>query len=195
MEQTALQWISEYGAPALFGLLVFGIVGLPVPDETLLALAGVFVRRGELSLMPTALAAAAGTATGITISYALGRFLGLPVLHRFGRYVRVSDAGIEQVHDWFSRLGGWALTFGYFVPGLRHLVAVVAGSSGLEAPPFAMYAYGGAVLWVATFLSLGYFLGDEFRPAVESIRRHALYGAGVLAVATLVYSAFRWRRR
>jgi len=194
MEQTALQWISQYGAWALFGLLVFGIVGVPVPDETLLAVAGAFVKRGELSLPPTVLAAAAGTMTGITVSYALGRFLGLPALHRFGRYLHVSDAGIQRVHAWFRRLGRWTLTFGYFVPGLRHLVAIAAGSTGLESGPFAVYAYTGAILWVTTFLSLGYILGDGFGPAVEAIRRHALAGAAVVAVAALVYGVIRWRR-
>ena len=36
-------WISTYGYPAIFVLLVFGIVGLPVPDETLLTFTGITV--------------------------------------------------------------------------------------------------------------------------------------------------------
>jgi membrane protein DedA with SNARE-associated domain len=63
MEQILLHWLSQYGDAALFGLLVFGIVGVPVPDETLLTLAGVFVRRGDLSFAPTYLAASLGTMT------------------------------------------------------------------------------------------------------------------------------------
>ena len=48
MEQTLLHWIAQYGHAAIFGLLVFGIVGVPVPDETLLTLAGALVRHGDL---------------------------------------------------------------------------------------------------------------------------------------------------
>ena len=35
MEQSILAWISQYGYFAIFFLLMLGIVGLPVPDETL----------------------------------------------------------------------------------------------------------------------------------------------------------------
>jgi len=34
------QWVSTYGYGALFLLLMLGIVGLPIPDETLLVFCG-----------------------------------------------------------------------------------------------------------------------------------------------------------
>jgi len=37
---TVFGWIMYYGYVALSGLLMLGIVGLPVPDETLLTIAG-----------------------------------------------------------------------------------------------------------------------------------------------------------
>ena len=43
MEQHVLAWISQYGYLAIFLLLVMGIVGLPVPDETLLTFTGYLV--------------------------------------------------------------------------------------------------------------------------------------------------------
>jgi membrane protein DedA with SNARE-associated domain len=33
MMATIMHWIAHYGYLALFGLLMLGIVGLPVPDE------------------------------------------------------------------------------------------------------------------------------------------------------------------
>jgi len=45
------------------------------------------------------------------------------------------------------------------------LTAFAAGMSDLEAPQFALFAYTGAVLWVSAFLSLGYFLGDRWKPS------------------------------
>src|SRR5450759_3326638 len=47
-----LPWIAHYGIAAIFVLLLLGVFGLPVPDETLLTFAGVLVRRGELHLLP-----------------------------------------------------------------------------------------------------------------------------------------------
>ena len=42
-------WIAQYGYLAIFCLLMFGIVGLPVPDETLLTFTGYLVYKGTLS--------------------------------------------------------------------------------------------------------------------------------------------------
>ena len=40
------QWVSTYGYGALFVLLMLGIVGLPVPDETLLVFCGYLILTG-----------------------------------------------------------------------------------------------------------------------------------------------------
>src|SRR5262244_3898353 len=77
MEQQVLAWITQYGYIAIYALLVFGIVGLPVPDETLMTFTGYLVYTGHLSLVPAWLAAFCGSASGITISYILGRTFGL----------------------------------------------------------------------------------------------------------------------
>ena len=66
MEQQVLAWITHYGYLAIFLLLVFGIVGLPVPDETLLTFTGYLVFKGHLSLPLAFATALAGSACGIT---------------------------------------------------------------------------------------------------------------------------------
>ena len=81
MEQHILAWITQYGYLAIFGLLVFGIVGLPVPDETLLTFTGYLVFKGHLSLPLACAAAFAGSTCGITISYTLGRTFGLALTY------------------------------------------------------------------------------------------------------------------
>ena len=137
MEQHILAWITEYGYAAIIGLLMLGIVGLPVPDETLLTFTGYLVFRGNLRLPLAFAAALAGSACGITISYLLGRTFGLKLIHRYGRYLRIREEHVEKAHAWFRKAGHWSLTFGYFIPGVRHLTAYAAGMSDLEAPQFA----------------------------------------------------------
>jgi len=57
---------------------------------------------------------------------------------------------MDTLEHWFEHIGKWALAFGYFIPGVRHLTAIAAGSSGFPFPVFAKYAYGGALLWTET---------------------------------------------
>ena len=134
---TILAWLSHYGYAGLFGLLVFGFVGLPVPDETLLIFSGYLISKGRLHPGFTFLAGFAGSVCGISLSYTIGRTLGHGFVRRYGRYVRITQVRIERVHGWFLRTGEWLLTIGYFIPGVRHLAAFVAGMSNLEYPRFA----------------------------------------------------------
>jgi membrane protein DedA with SNARE-associated domain len=195
MEQQVLAWISQYGYVAIFSLLVLGIVGLPVPDETLLTFTGYLVFQGHLSLPLAYLAAFGGSACGITISYMLGRKFGLMLIHRYGRYLRIKEEHLEKAHAWFRRAGHWSLTFGYYVPGVRHFTAYAAGMSELEAPQFCLFAYSGAAIWAASFITLGYFLGERWQSVVENIHHYFLGFTIAGVVLVLAYLAWRkWRR-
>lgn len=192
-----VHWITTYGVAALFVLLLLGVFGLPVPDETLLTFAGVLVRDGHLHFVPAWIAASLGSICGITLSYVLGRTAGLALVERYGRWLHVTRDHLERVERWFEHGGTWTLTIGYFVPGVRHLTALVAGSSRLPFPIFARFAYPGAVAWTLTFVSLGWYVGHRWESALATVHQHVTIVAAVLIVATLVYLVAHawWRRR
>lgn len=190
--QTAVQWITHYGYPGIFLLLAVGILGLPIPDETLLIFVGYLIYRGHLHAIPAVLSAFSGTICGITMSYALGRGFGTYLAPRWRRYLHVNPEQLDRVQDWFRRVGRWVLAFGYYVPGVRHLTAYVAGASGLPYPAYAVFAYGGGFVWSLTFIGLGYFLGEGW--ASNELRVQLALGilVGVGLVVLLLY--FRLRR-
>src|SRR3954454_12700385 len=110
--ETITQWITTYGYAGIFFLLILGIVGLPVPDETLMAFTGYLIFKGKLSFVPAFAAAYFGSICGITISFWLGRTLGLPLVHRYGKYVHFGQPQLDRVHHWFDRMGRWTLAIG-----------------------------------------------------------------------------------
>jgi membrane protein DedA with SNARE-associated domain len=189
-----LDWISTYGYGAIFALLVLGIVGLPVPDETLMVFCGYLVSTGRLRPVPALIAAFSGSVCGITVSYLIGRTLGLGFVHRYGRYIHVTEARLERVHAWFNRIGHWALFIGYYIAGVRHFTAIIAGTSCLEMRSFALYAYSGAFVWVCTFLGLGYWFGEHWREVYSTVHRHLLVISAVVIVIAVVYVLYRRRR-
>ncbi len=194
---TALQLVSQYGHVALFFLLVLGIVGLPVPDETLLTFCGYLIYTGHLHFFSTLVVAFAGSACGITISFIIGRTGGLFLIHKYGHYVHFTPERLLRLHRWFERVGLWGLFIGYFIPGVRHFTAVVAGTSELEYPVFAVYAYGGALVWVTTFLSLGFFLGDQWSRLGAQIQERGEVVVAVVVAAALLFCgiSYWWKRR
>jgi membrane protein DedA with SNARE-associated domain len=176
MERVVLEWLVRYGAPTLFFAQAFGLFGVPIPDELLLTLAGALIRKGQLN-GPAAISAAVGGALcGVTLSYGLGRVVGLRVLRQ---RIHLNQRALDRAVRWFQRFGVWLLAFGYFVPGVRHVTAILAGSAPLEYPTFARYAYAGGVLWCSVFLGLGFYAGDEWRKVAPYARAH-------LPIATIV---------
>jgi membrane protein DedA with SNARE-associated domain len=195
--ESFLHWITAYGPAAIFVLLFLGVFGLPVPDETLLAVAGVMVREGHLHPVPAFIAAVLGSMGGITLSYAVGRTFGLGVIDRFGSWLHVTRADLARVEAWFEHSGRWLLTFGYFIPGVRHFTALVAGSSCLPPSVFARYAYSGAFVWAATFMTLGWYMGPAWEAALARAHRHIGIVAITIAVLAVAYAVLHrwWLRR
>jgi membrane protein DedA with SNARE-associated domain len=195
MEHHVLVWITQYGYIAIVLLLTLGIVGLPVPDETLLTFTGYLVYKGTFSLPLAFASALIGSVCGITISYWLGRTFGIGVIHRYGKYVWITEEHVHKAHAWFQRVGHWGLTFGYFVPGVRHFSAFAAGMSEVEPHQFAVFAYTGAVLWVSTFVALGYFLGERWEAVEKNIHQYLLWTSIASAIALLAYGVWvKWFR-
>lgn len=191
MDTRLLEWLARYGPGVLFLAQMFGIVGLPIPDEFLMTVAGALAREGRLGVGATVLAGMSGAFCGITLSYTLGRTVGTAALHRVV-YVREKD--FVRAQRWFDRFGGWLLIFGYFIPGVRHCTAMAAGSASLPYREFALFAYSGAVLWSLTFLSFGYYAGPHWRTAWHTLQRVGPFIVVPLLIIVAVAVFYTWRR-
>jgi membrane protein DedA with SNARE-associated domain len=195
MREAAFHWISQHGYAGIFSLLVFGIVGLPVPDEWLLTFSGYLVFKRTLNFAPAFGAAFAGSACGITLSYMLGRMFDTYVLMKYGKYIHLTPARLERVHSWFEKRGRWTLLIGYFIPGVRHLTGYVAGASELSFGSFALFAYSGAFCWAAAFITLGFLLGEEWNRVLESVHQTGILAAGLILVVVVGYFVVIYLRK
>src|SRR5437870_8831845 len=160
-EQAVVQWVTEYGYFGMFFLLIFGILGLPVPDEWLLVISGYLAFKNVLGFIPTVAIAALGSASGLTMSYVLGRTSSGYLIRRFGHWLSIDEEKVGKAQHWFHNLGRWVLVVGPFVPGVRNLVGYIAGASKLRLHVFMRFAYLGALISSATFVSFGYFVGKH----------------------------------
>ncbi|HUN64745.1 MAG TPA: DedA family protein [Bacteroidota bacterium] len=191
--ETLSAWIAQYGYFGLFTLLMLGIIGLPVPDETLLTFSGYLASVHRLTLPWTLAASIAGSICGITISFFLGRSLGLYLLLHYGKYVFVTPEKLDRVHAWFRKRGKWTLFVGYFIPGVRHLTAYTAGASKLEFPLFMLFAYTGGLVWSVCFVILGYSVGIHWHKVVEHLQKNILVGSILLVVLAAGFWLLRRR--
>ena len=187
-------WLTKYGSVTLFVMLSLGIIALPIPEETLMVIAGVLMNKGTLSIPMTILFAYAGAICGITMSYFIGRTAGNFLMQRYGGWIGITREKMEKAHLWFERLGKWLLLVGYFIPGVRHLTGFSAGTTYMKFSHFALYAYTGAILWVSLFLAMGYFVGTYCLTLYDELEMIdlILIGSALLILISLVF-LIRWR--
>jgi membrane protein DedA with SNARE-associated domain len=66
------QLITDWGYAGIFLVVILGNIGLPVPEETVLAVAGYLVWSGRLHLLPVLLVGLASAVVGDNVGYWLG---------------------------------------------------------------------------------------------------------------------------
>lgn len=103
------QFVGHWGYAAIFVVVVLGNVGLPVPEETILALAGYLVWRGKLRLSLVLVVGIVSAVVGDNIGYWLGRRYGQTALPRYARWVLGHPERLETMKAFVARRGPLAV--------------------------------------------------------------------------------------
>ena len=177
------EYIAQYGYGALFGLFFLGILGMPLPEETLLVFSGFLVSTGQLAYWPTFLVCFLGSISAMTTAYWIGRKLGFPFLEKYGKRLGMGYTVYKKTEEWFNRVGKWALPLGYFIPGVRQFTAYFAGITRLPFPTFLLYTYTGGLFWSLLFVTLGWQLGERWDELFDLISRNlAIFFIALFAI-------------
>jgi membrane protein DedA with SNARE-associated domain/membrane-associated phospholipid phosphatase len=170
-------------------------LGLVIPGESLVLVAGFLAAQGSLDLDLLIITVAVGAATGDSIGYEMGRQMGRPALVRYGARFGLNEARVQSADRFFVRHGSKAVFLGRFVGFARALVPFLAGSSRMPYRAFLPYNVLGAVLWASAVALLGYFLGASWQTAERWIGRASAIVGGLLVFALLLAWLWRWTTR
>lgn len=193
--------VGHWGYAAVFMVVVLGNVGLPVPEETVLVLAGYLGWRGDLRLPLVVAVGVVSAVAGDNLGYWLGRRYGRAAIARYGWAVLVTPARLQMVTAWVTRYGAWAVFGARFVAGLRFLAGPLAGATGLPPLRFLAANVLGAGLYVPSAVGLGYAMGYGLGDRIEWLRQGlgrvehwGLLAVGLLTVGVLALRVLRARR-
>ncbi len=190
--------LDHYGYLAVGGLVFLEDFGVPVPGETVLIAAAVYAGAGRLDIWLVALVALVAAVAGDNVGYAIGHFGGRRLVLRFGRYVFLTEQRLAKAEGFFHRHGGTVVVVARFIEGLRQANGIVAGLSRMPWLRFLTANVLGALLWVATWTSLGYFAGNHITAIYDQFSRYERYlgiAVGVLVLALVVRAVLRHRRQ
>ena len=167
MEHTSLSdalisLIPTYGPWIIFGIVALESAGVPLPGETILVAAALLAATtGQISIVVVVLASAGGAIVGDGIGYMVGRRFGLPLIRRYGRYIRLDENRLLIGRYLFFRYGNVVVFFGRFVAVLRMFAALLAGANSMPAGRFFFFNITGGVCWACLFGFGAYAVGAE----------------------------------
>jgi membrane protein DedA with SNARE-associated domain len=179
-----------YGYPVLGRTLLFGAIGLPLPDGIATTIAGSLAAQGRMSWIWAGLVAVGASVIGDAVGYGLGRVLGREVIERRG-WFGFTAARRTRVETLFVQWGSLTVFITRtFVSYLSSIANLFAGMSRYGIMRFLVVAAAGRVVWTAAYLGLGYGIGADWEAATGFLTNLSgfLVSATALAASGLIAS-------
>jgi membrane protein DedA with SNARE-associated domain len=186
-QQSVVALIDHYGYLGLFVSLALGNLGLPIGTEIVLPLAGALTATGHLSNLGLTIAVSvAAELGGGSAGYAVGRFGGVPLIERYGKYIHFTHDRLLRMHRFFERWGTFAIFICRFLPVLRGIAAIPAGIAEMNLALFYLWTFAGSLIFCTALILLGNALGAHIGAVLPLLRRG---GYAVLAIAVVAVIA------
>ncbi len=203
MLNAVITWLTDtifkLGYPGIAVLMALESSFFPFPSEVVMPPAGYLAAQGRMSLALALLAGVGGSLLGALANYGLAVWLGRPLLHRYGRYLLISEASLERAEAFFRRHGEIGTFVGRLVPVIRQYISLPAGLARMRLDRFALYTALGAGIWCVILTAIGWYIGRHAAVLQQAEVRHysTLATAVLLPVLALIVAVYavRYRRR
>ena len=192
-----IQWlvttIGVLGYPGIFTLMAIESSAFPFPSEVIMIPSGYLAQKGEMNLAVVVICGTVGSLIGAYINYFAARYLGRPLLLKYGKYVFLTEKKFARAEAFFRKHGEISTFIGRLLPGVRQIVSLPAGLAEMSHVRFSLYTLLGAGLWVTVLSAIGFFIGAN-ESLVEQYSRQALIGAVVMSIVIIITYVWVHRR-
>jgi len=183
--------LAQHGAPLVFGNVLLQQIGVPIPAEPTLVVAGSLVAKGLLSPTALVITTVAAALLADTVWFVLGRRYEATVLRLLGRLMR-SRGGVEGGRETFARWGVKSMLLAKFLPGVSQVMVPIAGATGASYRSFIFYDVLGTLLWASLPIGGGMLFNQQVDAVLAAMSRIAIWlFVGALVVTAALIAARR----
>lgn len=178
-------------------LIIFAETGLVVtpflPGDSLLFAAGAIIAKPEtdLNVMVMWVLLMVAGIVGDMVNYHVGKYVGPKAFS--GRYKLLKKEYLEKTQLFYEKHGGKTIIYARFIPIIRTFAPFVAGVGTMSYGKFASYNVIGAILWVTSFLFLGYFFGGL--PIIKDNFTYVIFAIILLSLLPPIIEIARGKRK
>jgi membrane protein DedA with SNARE-associated domain len=187
---------------AIYAVVLFGVLEamcVPISSELTFLLGGA-VASGAIpgteqhpSLLLVIVLGTLAELAGSYISYGIGRVGGKPLVHRWGRYLLITESDVARAERFLVGRGAWALPVARMLPFIRAFASIVAGLVDIPPLRFGVLSGIGTLVYVVVLSSIGYKIGGEWSKVNHSLTQITYIVVAVVAVAVIAFVVLRVR--
>lgn len=189
--------VKNYGnwIYAILFAIVFcetGLVVLPfLPGDSMLFAAGTIAAVGDMNIFVLIGLLIVAAILGDFVNFEIGKHFGQKLFSNPNSKI-FKQSYLQKTHDYYEKYGGRTIIIARFVPIVRTFAPFVGGMGNMNYAQFARYNIVGAVLWVVSFTTLGYFFGQL--PFVKEHFSWIMIAIIVFSVVPMVIEIIRHRK-
>jgi membrane protein DedA with SNARE-associated domain len=189
-----VETIGAMGYSGIFLLMALESSVFPIPSELVMPPAGYLAQQGKMNMGLAILCGTLGSLVGAYANYFVARWLGRPLVIKYGRYVWITEEHFDRVESFFLRHGEISTFIGRLLPVIRHLISIPAGLARMNHLRFSLYTTVGAAIWVSVLAWIGYFIGEE-QALILRYSHQAVIGAVAFSAALAAVYIVAHRRK
>ena len=189
--------VKNYGnwIYAILFAIVFcetGLVVLPfLPGDSMLFAAGTIAAVGDMNIFVLIGLLIVAAILGDFVNFEIGKHFGQKLFSNPNSKI-FKQSYLQKTHDYYERYGGRTIIIARFIPIVRTFAPFVGGMGNMNYAQFARYNIVGAVLWVVSFTTLGYFFGQL--PIVKEHFSWIMIAIIVFSVVPMIVEIIRHRK-
>jgi membrane protein DedA with SNARE-associated domain len=206
MLEAFVQWLldrfRDLGYPGIIVLMAIESSVVPLPSELVMPPAGYLAAKGEMDFALAVACGVLGSILGSLANYGLARWLGRAFFLRLGKYVLLTERGLDRSERYFTAHGEISVFMGRMLPVVRHLISIPAGIARMRLSRFVLFTGLGALVWCTILTWIGWFIGSREDVILAVLNQEAKRYTGravliVVPILVLLALAYVWwyRRR
>lgn len=192
-------WLLQFDGFLLYWLLflalIGGAIGLPLPEDVILIVAGLLAHQKRVNLELVFLFCYGGIILGDLIIFAVGKKFGAALFNKPWFQKRISKRRLRKTRIRLERKSFPMIFFARHIPYLRTVTFLTCGAVKMSLVTFLLSDAFSALVSAPIMIALGYFASESFDAVSSSVNMFYRFVFVALLAVLIVLGVKKLRKK
>lgn len=200
MQDFVIGIMNQFGYLGIGVLIAIENIFPPIPSEVILTFGGFMTTYSNMNVWIVILSSTVGAVIGALVLYSIGRLvtpehLKNIVSGKVGKALHLQTSDISKAGKWFVRKGNLAVFFCRFVPIVRSLISIPAGTAKMNLGAFLVLTTLGTAIWNTVLVWLGVFAGKSWERIVQYMNTYSIIALVVMGLIVFILAIIFYKKQ